>query len=124
MKPNHKQVQTWVNQGLCVGCGGTRAPGEALCFRDLAALNAEPKLTVSESTLTNEEKIRAIRRWQAAGYVHELTCRMDSSHEALVPLQVDEHVALYCLTCGDRQTEIPESVYHLHPNPFANQEPH
>lgn len=59
---------------------------------------------------TNEDIIRIVRKWQDAGFVHELTCRVDSLHAALVPIEKDGKVALECPTCGATQEEIPAVV--------------
>jgi len=60
--------------------------------------------------MTNAQKIANIQAWQNAGYVHELTCGVDSRHEALVPEERDGEVILVCPTCQKVQTFIPPVV--------------
>jgi hypothetical protein len=59
---------------------------------------------------SNAEKIRLIEKWQNAGVVHELTCRVDSRHVALAPIVLDGKVVLLCPTCKTVQDDIPEQV--------------
>lgn len=59
---------------------------------------------------TNEDIIRIVTKWQDAGFVHELTCRVDSLHAALVPIEKGGKVVLECPTCGAAQEEIPAVV--------------
>jgi hypothetical protein len=68
---------------------------------------------------TNAEKIDALRRWQQAGYVHELTCGHNSTHPPLVPGEQAGIVILECSECGYTQTDIPEVCYNVPPNPFV-----
>ncbi len=58
--------------------------------------------------MTNAEIIAKVQAWQAAGFVHELTCGVDSRHEALVPKEIDGKVVLVCLTCDYVQKHISE----------------
>ncbi len=58
-------------------------------------------------TLTNAEIIERINAWQAAGFVHELTCGVDSRHEALVAKEIEGKVVLTCVTCDYLQAHIP-----------------
>lgn len=58
----------------------------------------------------NQDIIRIVKKWQAAGFVHELTCRVDSTHEALIPIERDGKVVLGCPTCGTAQELLPKFV--------------
>ena len=62
--------------------------------------------------MTNEEKIQKIEEWQSAGFVHELTCGISSSHGALVPKDVHGTVTLVCPNnfCEYNQTRIPDYI--------------
>lgn len=62
--------------------------------------------------MTNEEKISAVTRWQTAGYVHPLTCGVNSGHENLRAVERDGRVILECPTCGYVQEDIPAVVLH------------
>jgi len=62
------------------------------------------------SERTNADIIRIVSKWQAAGFIHELTCRVDSRHEALVPVEREGRVVLACPTCGAVQEHIPAVV--------------
>ncbi len=62
------------------------------------------------SQRTNADIIRIVNKWQEAGFVHELTCRADSRHEALTPVEREGKVVLLCPTCGEAQEEIPALV--------------
>lgn len=58
-----------------------------------------------------QENMRAVLDWQAAGFVHPLTCGKDSSHADLLPsVTRDGDLELCCVTCNYRQTFIPPSV--------------
>lgn len=59
---------------------------------------------------TNEDIIRIVKKWQSAGFVHELTCRLDNDHAPLVPIERDGKVILGCPTCGTAQSDIPDFV--------------
>ena len=68
---------------------------------------------MSKARLSNREImeiIRRIREWQAAGYVHPLTCGKDSSHPVLEPGLRDEKVVLFCPGCDYVQEHIPRAV--------------
>jgi hypothetical protein len=54
--------------------------------------------------------IARIRRWQANGRVHPLTCGNDSSHAKLEPIAEDGRVILVCPDCDYRQDVIPSIV--------------
>jgi len=60
--------------------------------------------------MTNADIIRIVKKWQAAGFVHELTCRIDSTHDPLVPIEREGAVVLGCPTCGTAQERIPDFV--------------
>jgi hypothetical protein len=67
------------------------------------------------ATLTNVQIMAKVQAWQAAGFVHELTCGVDSRHLALearerVESGVAKGVALFCPTCGYEQVNIPPVV--------------
>lgn len=59
---------------------------------------------------SNADIIRVVTKWQESGYFHELTCRVDSRHAALVAVERHGKVVLDCPTCGAVQDEIPEAV--------------
>lgn len=59
---------------------------------------------------SNADIIRIVTKWQGFGFVHELTCRVDSRHAALVAIERHGKVVLDCPTCGATQDEIPEAV--------------
>ncbi|MEK7545886.1 MAG: hypothetical protein AAB554_02295 [Patescibacteria group bacterium] len=62
------------------------------------------------SERTNEDIIRIVTKYQRFGMVHELTCTIDSRHEALEPVERDGKVILECPTCGTTQEHIPSFV--------------
>lgn len=65
--------------------------------------------------MTPAEIIAKVRAWQAAGFVHELTCRNDSRHAALEAREVaNGAVVLFCPTCDYAQKHIPEVVLSDH----------
>lgn len=57
------------------------------------------------------EQVRALRKWQAAGYVHALTC---PNHHTLEVA----NAGLYCVECEYVQDWAPEVCLHLGPNPL------
>ena len=59
---------------------------------------------------TNQEIIRIVKLWQESGHVHELTCRLDSTHATLIPFERDGKVLLGCPTCGTAQDLLPKFV--------------
>lgn len=59
--------------------------------------------------MTNAEIIAKVAAWQAAGFVHELTCGTDSRHASLVAKEVEGKVVLVCPTCPYVQHWIPEA---------------
>jgi len=65
---------------------------------------------------TNQDVIRIVKKWQAAGIVHELTCRIDSRHAPLMPIESLGKVVLACPTCGTAQEHIPEFVLDSEPS--------
>jgi hypothetical protein len=60
--------------------------------------------------MTNAEIIAKVSEWQSAGFVHELTCAIDSRHASLVAEEIGERVVLVCPTCGHIQDHIPACV--------------
>lgn len=58
--------------------------------------------------MTNAEIIAKVSAWQAAGFVHELTCGTDSRHASLVAKEIEGKVVLVCPTCDYMQQWIPE----------------
>lgn len=62
------------------------------------------------SQRTTADIIRIVNKWQEAGFVHELTCRVDARHAALEPVEREGGVVLLCPTCGATQEEIPAFV--------------
>lgn len=60
--------------------------------------------------LSNADIIRIVTKWQECGYFHELTCRIDSRHAALVAVERRGKVVLDCPTCGATQYPIPAAV--------------
>lgn len=63
------------------------------------------------ASLTNQDKIRIIKKYQACPYVHQLTCGQDSMHAVLVPEENQGKVVLRCPTCRVVQEHVPEAVY-------------
>lgn len=61
--------------------------------------------------MVNEEKIKRITEWQGAGFVHPLTCGVDSGHPDLVGVDVDGDVMLQCPQCHYLQRDIPAVVF-------------
>lgn len=65
--------------------------------------------------------IEAVLAWQAAGYVHPLTCRYCEEREVLLYPEADgEDVVLVCPTCDGRQVmhdRLREIVRGLPPKP-------
>lgn len=59
---------------------------------------------------SNADKIRVIKKWQACGHVHELTCGVNSLHEPLKPVESGGDVVLICPTCKHVQRYIPDAV--------------
>lgn len=57
----------------------------------------------------NADIIRIVTKWQQAGFIHELTCRADALHAALVPVECGDQVLLKCPTCGELH-EVPAVV--------------
>jgi hypothetical protein len=60
--------------------------------------------------MTKAEKIDKINQWQAATFVHKLTCGKNSSHKPLVPVIDFDEVILECPDCDYIQERIPEVV--------------
>jgi len=48
-----------------------------------------------------------LEKWQAAGWVHPLTCGNDSNHGHLLPIIEDDKIILVCPDCDYRQVNIP-----------------
>lgn len=63
---------------------------------------------------TNADIIRAIGKWQAAGYVHPMTCRDEDCRAILDPVEFDGAIALECPACRKMQLKIP--LFLLHPD--------
>jgi hypothetical protein len=64
--------------------------------------------------MTNEEKIKAITKFQNLGYVHPLTCGVGTGgHADLVGKEKDGKVILVCLDCDYEQEWVPEYVYSM-----------
>ena len=63
-------------------------------------------------TLTPEEALRRIERWQMAGFVHPLTCGglNDTCRADLKGELREGKVVLVCSSCGHVQTHVPEHV--------------
>ena len=79
-----------------------------ICLFMVLMLTVARRLTLRR--LRNAEIIEKVVAWQAAGFVHELTCRINSQHEALVAEERRFRVVLVCKTCGHIQDWIPEVV--------------
>lgn len=62
------------------------------------------------SARTNADIIRIVEKWQGAGLLHELTCRVDNRHQALVPIEREGKVILLCPTCQAVREDIPAVV--------------
>ncbi len=67
---------------------------------------------MSEKALSNEEIVAKVNQWQTAGFVHEMTCAVDSAHGSLEAAEIDDKVVLVCTSndCTYHQTYIPPSV--------------
>lgn len=65
-------------------------------------------------SMTNQEIIGKVNRWQNSVLVHPLTCGNDSRHQVLVPRELDGKVVLVCLDCDYVQDHIPEIVMNEH----------
>lgn len=73
----------------------------------------------SADFLTNERKIANVQRWQAASWMHPLTCGNDSGHANLEPVERDGKVVLICKDCPYVQEWIPTCCLHgPPPDPF------
>lgn len=60
--------------------------------------------------MTNKEKIDNIRLYQLdskKGFVHPLTCGLNSKHNILIPTEEEKKVVLKCEECGYIQHSIP-----------------
>jgi hypothetical protein len=65
---------------------------------------------IKPEDMTNEEKVKAIKRWQKNDMVHPLTCGKDSSH--ILEASIGEKgVFLKCPKCNYTQDWIPEVVF-------------
>ena len=66
---------------------------------------------MTERTPASLENMRSVIDWQQAGFVHPLTCGVDSGHPDLLP-SVDGNgkLELVCVKCDYRQAFIPEQV--------------
>ena len=62
------------------------------------------------TTLSNQEIMDRVKKWQNTGHVHPLTCGKDSSHPNLEAKEVNGKVILYCTACDYRQKHIPQVV--------------
>lgn len=68
---------------------------------------------MKEDSLSNSQKIEAIKWWQTQEFLHPLTC-IDSSHRILEPKEEEGVVMLYCRDCDYIQKNIPKPVYDLY----------
>lgn len=64
--------------------------------------------------MTNQEKIRKINEWHAAGFVHPMTCA-ECDHIPLKPAlyikdDSTEDVLMYCPNCNYKQYHIPDMI--------------
>jgi hypothetical protein len=64
---------------------------------------------------SNQEKIETLKRWQAAGFVHPLTCLKDSRHPLPEPQEIKGEVVLVCPKCKSVQKNLPHSILELDP---------
>ena len=53
--------------------------------------------------MTNDEKIAIINSFQTNPFVHPLTCGVNSLHENLVPITINDEVVLICPDCDYTQ---------------------
>jgi hypothetical protein len=74
---------------------------------EMTYVRASPFPGGAVSQRSNAEIIRIVEKYQEAGIVHELTCRIDSRHVALAPVVMDGKVVLLCPTCRSIQEHIP-----------------
>ena len=70
----------------------------------------------NQKNMNNKEIIDRINAYQHAGFVHELTCSVDSSHGALIPVEKNGKVVLKCETCDHIHNYIPEFATTLSPD--------
>lgn len=63
-----------------------------------------------KTRLSNREIFARVWEWQTAGYVHPLTCRINSSHPVLKPELKGGKVVLVCPECDYVQEHIPKAV--------------
>ena len=61
---------------------------------------------------TIEEKIEQIKKYQACGFVHPLTCS-SGCHTPLVPVRVNDKIILICNNCNYTQDSVPECILRL-----------
>lgn len=66
---------------------------------------------ISRVTMSNRSKLDKIIAFQTAGYVHPMTCGVDSSHALLMGVIQNREVILKCPTCGYVQNWVPPMVY-------------
>ena len=66
-----------------------------------------------EATMTNQELIAKLHKWQNCEYVHPFTCGVSSLHPNLEPEERDGKVVLVCKEpgCGFVQEKIPAVVF-------------
>ena len=60
--------------------------------------------------MTNDEIIKAVRRWQSSKFNHPLTCQEDSHHATLEPVEIHGTVVLKCPVCPYVERVIPDVV--------------
>lgn len=66
----------------------------------------------------------AINAWQSSGYVHPLTCGVDSRHDNLQPWNIGGQLMLLCPTCSYTQEKIPDFILSgMPPDPPFQYEP-
>jgi len=58
--------------------------------------------------VNNETKLKALRMWQEAGYVHEYMC---CGHTPMTPVEENGTVRLKCEKCGRRQDDALDIAY-------------
>lgn len=78
--------------------------------RAIADVLAPAPVAGEAGTVITREQVEIVARvmeWQAAEWVHPLTCGNDSHHRKLVPLLVGGDVGLMCADCDYVQRRVP-----------------
>lgn len=83
---------------------------DGLLIEHIQSFNVSPPV-VEEEGMANEVLLERLQRWQRKPLFHELTCRIDSRHALLEPIEEEGQVILLCPDCKHKQTGIPKIFF-------------